>query len=112
MPINVFNCLAVLGIYIYDFCVRDTILSSLEERRRYLGLTQAEVAKQAGLSQTHYSRIEQGKIDTRLTTLQDVTRALSAELLVIPTELVTTVNSMARRGPSADKKPLFLAEPD
>jgi predicted transcriptional regulator len=112
MYYSILITLAFLDIKMYNLLVIDTILSSLEERRRSLGLTQAEVAKRAGLSQTHYSRIEQGKIDPRLTTLQDVARALSAELLVIPTELVSTVNSMALRDSSADKKPLFRAEPD
>lgn len=101
-----------LVILVYILYVADTILPILKERRLALGLTQAEVAKRAGLSQTHYSKIEHGKIDPRLNTLQDVARALSAELIVIPRELLTTVNSLASRGPSADKKPLFLAEPD
>ncbi len=77
-----------------------------------MGLTQTEAAKRAGLSQTHYSKIELGKIDPRLTTLQDVARAVSAELVAVPRELVTTVHSLTHRGPPADRKPLFGAEPD
>lgn len=62
--------------------------------------------------QTNYSKIERSKTDPRISTLQDVARALSLEVMLIPAELADTVDALAGRGPSPDDKPLFLAEPD
>jgi predicted transcriptional regulator len=91
----------------------DSILSKeLRSRRSDLKLTQQDVAKRSGLLQTNYSKIEQGKTDPRFSTLQDIARALSLELMLVPTELVDTVNSLAYQGQSPDEKPLFFAEPD
>jgi transcriptional regulator with XRE-family HTH domain len=77
-----------------------------------LGLTQHEAAQRSGLLQNHYSKIEQGKTDPRFSTLQDIARALSLELMLVPSELVDTVNALRDHGPSPDDKPLFTAEPD
>jgi predicted transcriptional regulator len=84
----------------------------LKARRQSLALTQQDVAKRAGLLQTNYSKIEQGKTDPRFSTVQDVARALGLEVMLIPTELVDTVNALANQGPAPDEKPLFAAEPD
>lgn len=75
-------------------------------------LTQRDVAKRSGLLQTNYSKIEQGQTDPRFSTLQDIARALSMELMLVPTELVDTVNALAYGEQSPDQKPLFSAEPD
>lgn len=91
----------------------DVMLSApLKARRQALGLTQQDVAERSGLKQTNYSKIEQGKTDPRYTTLQEVARALSLELMLVPRELIDTVNALTDRSRSAEEKPLFSAEPD
>lgn len=91
----------------------DAILSkSLQRRRRALRLTQRAVAEQSGMLQTNYSKIEQGKTDPRVSTLQDIARSLSLELMLVPVELVDTVNALANQGRPPEEKPLFFAEPD
>ncbi|TAM62293.1 helix-turn-helix domain-containing protein [bacterium] len=90
----------------------DDIISILRKRRVALGLTQSAVAESAGNSQNYYSKIEQGKLDPRLSTLQDVARALSLEVMLVPRELVDTVNALAGRGAAPEERPLFSAEPD
>ena len=91
--------------------VKGSILSrELRSRRSDLKLTQQDVAKRSGLIQTNYSKIEQGKTDPRFSTLQDIARALALELMLVPTELVDTVNALAYQGQSPDEKPLFSAE--
>jgi transcriptional regulator with XRE-family HTH domain len=75
-------------------------------------LTQQDVAKRSGLLQTNYSKIEQGKTDARLRTLQDIARALSLEVMLVPTELVDTVRALTGQGQAPEEKPLFVAEPD
>jgi len=93
--------------------VVDTILSNgLRFRRQRLGLTQQGAAERSGLRQNYYSKIEQGKTDPRFSTLQDIARALSLELMLVPAELVDTVKALSDQGPSPEDKPLFSAEPD
>ena len=93
--------------------VLDGFLSKrLRSRRRTLRLTQENVAKRSGLLQTNYSKIEQGKTDPRFSTLQDIARALSLELMLIPAELVDTINALTDQGQPPEEKPLFSTEPD
>jgi transcriptional regulator with XRE-family HTH domain len=75
-------------------------------------LTQHQTAQRSGLLQNHYSKIEQGKTDPRLSTLQDIARALSLEVMLVPSELVGTVKALSDQGASPDEAPLFAAEPD
>jgi len=86
------------------------IFTDIRARRLALRLTQADVARRAGLTQTYLSKLEQGKIEPRLHTLEDLARALSFEILLIPAELVPTVRSLSHS--SENPKPLFAAEPD
>jgi len=90
----------------------ESISKALRSRRRALGFTQQDVAERSGVLQTNYSKIEHGKTDPRLRTLQDLARALSLEVMLVPRELTDTVNALAGRGPSPEEKPLFSAEPD
>jgi predicted transcriptional regulator len=56
-------------------------IPSTEELRRWrlaLGLTQAQVAERAGVSQPLVARIEKGTVDPRLSTLRAVVRALAS----------------------------------
>ncbi len=86
--------------------------TSLQAQRRKLGLTQEQVARRSGLRQANYSRIEQGKTDPRLTTLQEIARALSLEIMLVPGEFADTVNAFIGRGSAPQNKPLFVADPD
>ena len=90
----------------------DTVVPKLKARRLYLKLTQRQVADRIGSSQAYYSKIEQGKRDPRLSTLEDVARALSLEVLLVPNDLVDAVNGLTGQGPTPERKPLFYAEPD
>jgi predicted transcriptional regulator len=50
----------------------------LHERRTSLGLTQAELADQAGVSQPLIARIEGGDVDPRLSTLRSIVEAMES----------------------------------
>ncbi|HEV8360988.1 MAG TPA: CBS domain-containing protein [Candidatus Thermoplasmatota archaeon] len=50
----------------------------LKRWRLALGLTQAEVARRAGVSQPLIARIERGSVDPRLSTLRAVVRAMQS----------------------------------
>ncbi len=88
------------------------LLPELRARRHTLGLSQASVAALAGMSQGAYSKMELGKHDPTLGTLADVARSLGLEVMLVPTELVATVNGMAGNGTTQEDRPLFQAEPD
>ncbi|MBN2910802.1 helix-turn-helix transcriptional regulator [Polycladomyces sp. WAk] len=48
----------------------------MRKRRMALGLTQAEVAKRAGLTRSHYSKIERGKRDLNIDQIMNISKAL------------------------------------
>jgi transcriptional regulator with XRE-family HTH domain len=49
----------------------------MRKRRIALGLTQAEVAKLAGLTRSHYSKIERGKRDLNIDQVMSISKALN-----------------------------------
>ena len=51
---------------------------SIRERRIELGWTQAELAKRSGIPQADISRIENGRLDARWSTIQRISTALTA----------------------------------
>jgi transcriptional regulator with XRE-family HTH domain len=92
--------------------VLDHIRTEFKRRRHALGLSQADVAEAAGLQQSYYSRIELGRIEPRLSTLQDIARALQLEPMLVPFELADTVAAVVGQGPPAEEQPLFAATGD
>jgi transcriptional regulator with XRE-family HTH domain len=64
-----------------DAMVRPMVLTNLQIRaaRAMLGLTQAELASQAGLSKTGLNNIESGRADAKGSTLQRLQAALEAQ---------------------------------
>ena len=50
---------------------------SMRERRIELGWTQAELSKRSGISQADISRIENGRLDVRWSTIQRIAIALA-----------------------------------
>jgi transcriptional regulator with XRE-family HTH domain len=89
-----------------------SIYSSLAKRRADLKLTQAEVAQRAGIPQTRLSLIEKGGTDVRVSTLQEIARALGLEPTLVPTEALPTVQAVIGQGLPPDKRRLFEIEPD
>lgn len=61
----------------------------LSERKR-IGLTQAEVAERAGLSDRTYADIERGTVNMRIETLLRICEALN----VTPNDIITTDNPL------------------
>ena len=52
--------------------------------REKLFMTQAQLAKRAGVPQSHIAKIEIGKMHPRLDTLQKILKALHCDLLLVP----------------------------
>jgi transcriptional regulator with XRE-family HTH domain len=69
---------------------------ALKQAREKHGWSQREFASRLGLTQTHISGIESGKIVPRYDTLLELVRTLDNDLLMVPRALVPVVLSLVR----------------
>jgi transcriptional regulator with XRE-family HTH domain len=77
---------------------------TLKEARAKRGWTQRDLASRLGLTQTHISGIESGKIVPRYDTLLELVRILDRDLLMVPRALVPVVQSLIRDHLQPDQK--------
>jgi len=77
---------------------------ALKEVREKRGWTQRDLASRIGLTQTHISGIESGKIVPRYDTLLELVRILDRDLLMVPRALVPVVQSLIRDHLQPDQK--------
>ena len=77
---------------------------ALKEAREKRGWTQRALASCVGLTQTHISGIESGKIVPRYDTLLELVRTLDRDLLMVPRFLVPVVQSLIRDHLRSDQK--------
>ena len=77
---------------------------ALKEAREKRGWTQRDLASRLGLTQTHISGIESGKIVPRYDTLLELVRILDRDLLMVPRALVPVVQSLIRDHLRPDQK--------
>ena len=78
---------------VYDI---DHIAATLKAAREGKGLSQRALAQKAGVPQGHISKIENGAVDLRLSSLIALARALDLELTLVPRRVVPAVRSIAR----------------
>ncbi len=85
-------------------------LVKMRVRRAELGLSQTEAAEIAGISQTHYSFIEQGKRVPRLDDLSGIASALgmTAKDLLLESEENPTKPRPKKKERNAGRKPGWL----
>src|ERR1700694_5305125 len=77
---------------------------ALKEAREKRGWTQRDLSSRLGLTQTHISGIESGKIVPRYDTLLELVRILDRDLLMVPRALVPVVQSLIRDHLQPDQK--------
>ena len=87
-------------------------LKELREKRDW---SQRDLAGRLGLTQTHISGIESGKIVPRYDTLLELVRILDHDLLMVPRALVPVVQSLVRdhaqpEPGEGDERPLYATE--
>jgi transcriptional regulator with XRE-family HTH domain len=75
-------------------------------------LTQEELARKLGLRQRQISDLERATVDPRLSTIQNVARALDLELMLIPRPLIATVESLQRSGADSPRRPMYALGDD
>lgn len=72
------------------------LAQELHKARTQKGLNQQALATKIGLPQGHISRIEQGSVDMKTSTLIELARALELELMLVPKELISTVQVLGK----------------
>lgn len=82
--------------------LNDQILQSLREARQRKGFSQRELSAKSGVPQSHISKIENGAVDLRVSSLVALARVLDLELELIPKKTVPAVKSIVRSSTSAD----------
>lgn len=70
------------------------ITDRIKDARRRKGLSQRELSERSGVPQSHISRIENGAVDLRLSSLIELARTLDVELLMVPRKAVPAVRSI------------------
>ncbi len=74
----------------------EKIASTLRTARMSKALSQRELSAKAGVPQGHISKIENGAVDLRVSSLVALARALDLELTLVPRKAVSAVQSIAR----------------
>ena len=82
--------------------LNDQILESLREARQRKGFSQRELSAKSGVPQSHISKIENGAVDLRVSSLVALARVLDLELELIPKKTVPAVKSIVRSSTNAD----------
>ena len=65
--------------------------------RRALRMTQAQLAKRAGMPQSHLAVIEKGRVDVKLATLRKIFKALQGDLVIVARFRRTPASVVAER---------------
>jgi transcriptional regulator with XRE-family HTH domain len=79
----------------------DHILAALKAARTEKALSQRDLSKEAGVPQSHISKIESGAVDLQLSSLIEIARALDLEVITVPRKLVPAVQAIVRSDESA-----------
>ena len=80
----------------------ERVATILRDAREKTGLSQRDLSAASGVPQSHISRIEQGAVDLRLSSLVELARTLDLELTLVPRPALPAVQSIVR---SADQAP-------
>jgi len=83
----------------------------LKAARQASAMTQEQVASLAGISRPRYRDIETGVAAGRATTLINIARALSLEMMLIPQAMVPAVQALLHPHED-DDLPAFISRPD
>ena len=82
--------------------LNDQILKNLKRARKAKGLSQRELSAKSGVPQSHISKIENGAVDLRVSSLVALARTLDLELELVPRKTVPAVQSIVRKTINTD----------
>ena len=72
------------------------ITNQLKAARKARSLSQRALGKLAGVPQSHISKIENGSVDLRLSSLIELARILGLEATLVPRKALPAINSIIR----------------
>ncbi|GGA48589.1 helix-turn-helix domain-containing protein [Pelagibacterium lentulum] len=75
---------------------RESLVAQAREIREASGVSQRALSERAGLTQSHISQIESGKMEPGLSSFIDMTRALDLELVLVPKKLVPAILNLVK----------------
>jgi transcriptional regulator with XRE-family HTH domain len=108
MVFKIYYCASIefkyIEIYIMGKYKSEQISLVLKEARENKGLSQRELAAKSGVPQGHISKIENGAVDLRVSSLIALARVLDMELTLVPRKNVSAVKSIIRSGESNFEK--------
>lgn len=78
----------------------EQIAASLKKARIARGLSQRALSALANVPQSHISKIEQGGVDLRLSSLVEIARALDLEVTLVPRKNLSAVKTITRQSSS------------
>lgn len=90
--------------------VRQVLFDALREARLNRQLSQQALARKLGLRQRQISDLERAAMDPRLSTIQNVGRALDLELMLIPRSLISAVEGLQRVSSNFTKRPMYALD--
>ncbi|TYR35459.1 helix-turn-helix transcriptional regulator [Mesorhizobium microcysteis] len=80
----------------------ESLISQAREIREASAVSQRALSERAGLTQSHISQIESGKMEPGLSSFIDMTRALDLELMLVPKKLVPAVLGLVKAQATPD----------
>lgn len=90
----------------------EELAAVLREARKRAGLTQKELGQKTRIPQSHVSRIENGDVDVRASSLVEIARVLGLELMLVPRELVSAMEGLMRDIGKGFAEPTQMYVPD
>jgi transcriptional regulator with XRE-family HTH domain len=90
----------------------DEITAVIRDVRKAKGLSQSRLSARIGVPQSHISKIENGTVDIKLSSLVQIARALDLEVKLVPRQSLPAVESVVRstRGFPRDRTGPALSE--
>ena len=80
----------------------ENLIAQAREIREASGVSQRALSERAGLTQSHISQIESGKMEPGLSSFIDLTRALDLEVMLVPKKLVPAVLGLVKAPATPD----------
>ncbi len=79
----------------------DRLTEHLKTVRKASGLSQRDLTAMTGIQQAQLSKIENGSVDPRLTSITNIAHALNLELVLVPRRFLPAVHAVLGNKPSS-----------
>ena len=89
------------------------VARTLRNAREARGMSQRALSARAGIPQSHISKIENGAVDLRVSSLVELARVLDLDLVLVPRKAVSAVHAIVRRRDESEKaRPAYSLDDD